>query len=212
MELITCIKLARLFLKWIKNRFGLGISYLFVEESEALAFHFGALSLTLPSWLCLRHLLIPGMPLAWIARSSRSLHVLLRRSVRSSSGAGRPSEHTSPKLRRRHFLAVFLSQQGIFQIRSHWCIAQNQNSFVLFKFDHSMRKVTWTLTSLLKLLSASAYGPVRSSRLNSVKSQLHQLSVLQCFSWNVYFSVLDLLPLESSDLVRLGGFIFKVDF
>lgn len=116
------------------------------------------------------------------------------------------------KLCRLHFLAAFLSQQGIFQIRSRWRSAQNQNSFILFKFDHSTRKGTWTLTSLAELLSASAYGPVGSSQLSCVKSsQLHQLSGFRCFSWNVDFAVPALLPLESSDLVRLGGFIFKAD-
>lgn len=115
------------------------------------------------------------------------------------------------KLHRLHFLAAFLSQQGIFQIRSRWRSAPNQNSFIWFKFDHSTRKGTWTLTSLVELLSASAYGPAGSSQLSCVKSQLHQLSGFRCFSWNGDFAVPGLLPLESSDLVRLGGFIFKLD-
>lgn len=67
------------------------------------------------------------------------------------------------------------------------------------------------MTSLVELLSASAYGPAGSSQLSCVKSQLHQLSGFRCFSWNGDFAVPGLLPLESSDLVRLGGFIFKLD-
>lgn len=72
--------------------------------------------------------------------------VVLRHSVKRSSGAGLPWKHTSPN--HINFLCVFLSHQRIFQIKSRWCIAQNQNSFVLFRFDNPLRKVPWTWSSL----------------------------------------------------------------
>lgn len=108
-------------------------------------------------WCCFSYLAILALnfPLSYSKYTScpdslvfKRFHVVFRHSVKRSSGAGLPSEHTSLKLNRIHFLAVFLSYQRIFQIRSHWCVAQNQNSFILFKFDNPLRKVPWTLTSL----------------------------------------------------------------
>ena len=108
-------------------------------------------------WCCFSYLAILALnlPLSCSKYTScpdslvfKRFHVVLRHSVKRSSGAALPSEHTSPKLSHIHFLAVFPSHQRIFQIRSHWCIAQNQNSFILFKFDNPLRKVPWTLTSL----------------------------------------------------------------
>lgn len=48
--LITCIKLEACFSKWSKNLFGLVFSYHSAEETEILAFHFGAVSIIMPSW------------------------------------------------------------------------------------------------------------------------------------------------------------------
>jgi len=107
-------------------------------------------------WSCFSYLAILALNLPLFCAECTScpdglvfkrFDVVLRHSVKRSSGAGLPSEHASPKLNRMQFLAVFLSCQRIFQIRSHWCIAQNQNSFILFKFDNPLRKVPWTLTS-----------------------------------------------------------------
>lgn len=44
-------QIGSLFLEWSKNLFGLVLSYHSVEETEVLPFHFGAVSITLPSWL-----------------------------------------------------------------------------------------------------------------------------------------------------------------
>lgn len=108
-------------------------------------------------WCCFSYLafLALNLPLSYSECTScpdgfafKRFHVVLRHPVKRSSGAGLPSEHTSPKLNHIHFSAVFLSHQKIFQIRFRWCVGQNQNSFILFKFDNQLRKVPWTLTSL----------------------------------------------------------------
>lgn len=137
-------------------------------------------------WCCFSYIAILALnlPLSYSKSSScldslvfKRFHIVLRHSAKRSSGAGLPSERTSPKLNHIHFLAVFLSHQRIFQIRSHWCIAENQNSFILFKFDNPLEKSPLDFDFPFELLAASAYGPVRSSQLNTVKSQFCQLSV-----------------------------------